>query len=170
VGDLSGLSLAVGVALADWCAESKVEVRLKWPNDVLSPRGDKLAGVLIELLNREGVTFVLIGVGMNLSQAPKEVPHATCLAALTEGHWTRDQVLAGVAEHVRRVWELFEARGMEAFVEPWSRVAWGMGAPLRVQQGEQLVTGEMQGIAPDGALLIRQESGAIARVTSGILV
>lgn len=170
VGDLSGLSLAVGVALSDWCAELKLDVRLKWPNDVLSLRGDKLAGVLIELLNREGVTYVLIGIGMNISHAPPEVPHSTCLATLREYNWTPDQVLSGVAEHLGRAWELFEARGMEAFIARWSKVAWGIGEPIQVQQGECMVSGQMQGIAPDGALLVGQDSGAVIRVTSGILL
>jgi len=46
---LAGLSLAVGVAVADTLRGLGVaEVRLKWPNDVLW-RGHKLGGILVEL-------------------------------------------------------------------------------------------------------------------------
>src|SRR3954471_1030166 len=47
LAELTGLPLAVGVALAEVLALFQVPVQLKWPNDVLKD-GGKLAGVLIE--------------------------------------------------------------------------------------------------------------------------
>ena len=70
---LSGLSLAVGVALIRALNSLGVnDAQLKWPNDVLI-EGKKLAGILIELQgDLEGPSAAVIGVGFNLN-LPKNV-------------------------------------------------------------------------------------------------
>jgi BirA family biotin operon repressor/biotin-[acetyl-CoA-carboxylase] ligase len=65
-GDLSGLSLAVGLALAE---ALHPDIGLKWPND-LWWEGQKLGGILIETANQGPQRFVVIGVGLNLTQPP----------------------------------------------------------------------------------------------------
>lgn len=67
VAGLSGLSLAVGVALVRALRLAGItDARLKWPNDVFLPQG-KLAGILIEVSGDTlGPSQVVIGVGLNL--------------------------------------------------------------------------------------------------------
>lgn len=50
-------------------------VTLKWPNDVLI-NGEKVAGILAEYLGQdeEGISWVTLGVGINISQSPSELP------------------------------------------------------------------------------------------------
>ena len=75
-GQLAGLSLAIGVALANGLEKLGASgIRLKWPNDVLLEcNGDfaKLAGILIELASDRRGTQAIIGIGLNL-QPPGEV-------------------------------------------------------------------------------------------------
>lgn len=76
------LSLAAGLAVLDSVAPliavPPAETGLKWPNDVLA-RGGKLAGILAEVAQ----PFVVLGVGLNVTQAPEEVdPDATSLLDL----------------------------------------------------------------------------------------
>src|SRR5438105_5388845 len=68
--DWSGLSLAVGVALAE---SLHPRIQLKWPNDLwLADR--KLAGILIETASfgegREAQRYAVVGVGINI--APRD--------------------------------------------------------------------------------------------------
>ena len=75
--DWSGLSLAVGISLADSLEPDSTDMRigLKWPNDLWLAgekvkQGDqnysKLAGVLVETASWEGLRYVVIGVGINI--------------------------------------------------------------------------------------------------------
>lgn len=69
---LSGLSLAVGVALIRALRElGLAKAQLKWPNDVLVNQDQqyyKLAGILIELQgDMEGPSAAIIGIGINLN-------------------------------------------------------------------------------------------------------
>src|SRR5690606_38103684 len=67
---LAGLPLAVGVAVAETLAASGIDVRLKWPNDILR-NGDKLAGILIETAvdKHQRTIWAVIGIGINLAQS-----------------------------------------------------------------------------------------------------
>src|SRR5690348_7572810 len=63
-------ALALGGAIAE-LAGPQIELRCKWPNDLLA-NGRKLAGILLESetsANGE-VDFVVLGVGANLASAP----------------------------------------------------------------------------------------------------
>jgi len=66
-GALSGLSLAVGVALARALDRAGYPgVQLKWPNDLVL-RGRKLGGILIEVAGDSlGPSAVVVGVGINV--------------------------------------------------------------------------------------------------------
>ena len=85
--DWSGLSLAVGVSVADSLepgrstgkiANTAPRIGLKWPNDLwlagnnsgrdnrAEPRYSKLAGILVETASWEGLRYVVIGVGINI--------------------------------------------------------------------------------------------------------
>ena len=92
------LSLATGVAVVDAVAPllegTGAEAGLKWPNDVLAGPPDspgKLAGILAEVAR----PFVVIGLGLNVTQAPEEVdgPGATSLLDLGVAAPDRDQLV-----------------------------------------------------------------------------
>ena len=60
------ITLACGVALAEYLASRGVPVQLKWPNDIRI-NGCKLAGILTELVaDRDARQTLVIGVGMNV--------------------------------------------------------------------------------------------------------
>lgn len=75
--DWSGLSLAVGVSVAD-SLEPPVpgktpRIGLKWPNDLwlTTAQGEgKLAGILVETAIWEDMRYVVIGVGINIRPPP----------------------------------------------------------------------------------------------------
>ena len=60
--DWSGLSLAVGLSLAE---SLHTDIQLKWPNDLWVAER-KLAGILIEAATAGGHSQVVIGIGINI--------------------------------------------------------------------------------------------------------
>ncbi|TWO66676.1 biotin--[acetyl-CoA-carboxylase] ligase [Caenimonas sedimenti] len=76
--DWSGLSLAVGVAVAESLHPG---IQLKWPND-LWVHDRKLGGILIETASSgggEGARFAVIGIGLNV--APRDAAGLSTPAA-----------------------------------------------------------------------------------------
>jgi BirA family biotin operon repressor/biotin-[acetyl-CoA-carboxylase] ligase len=115
-GDWSGLSLAVGVSLAE---SLHPRIQLKWPNDLWLD-GRKLAGVLIETASfGEGAgsrRYAVIGVGINLTAraaAGLSTPPAW-LQELLPGAQAGDVVLRLVLPLVQAV-QAFEVFGFAPF-------------------------------------------------------
>lgn len=83
------LPLAAPLAVCEAAEELRpaIECGVKWPNDVLV-EGRKLAGILVEARPQDG--WAVVGVGLNLSISPKELPPdlretAVSLFGLSEG-------------------------------------------------------------------------------------
>jgi len=173
-GALSGLSLAVGVALVRALARLGYEgVQLKWPND-LYLHGCKLGGILIEVIgDRLGPSAVVVGIGLNVRwsaarTAAVDQP-ATGLSERDVGVPSRTTLLAGLLLELRSALEQFADAGFAPFREEWLRYhAWqGRQVTLRVAGGT-VADGEAVGVGEDGALLVRSACG-VERFHSGEL-
>src|SRR4051812_5603381 len=83
------LPLLAGLAVSDAVREvTGLDAPLKWPNDVLvSEYGEhrKVAGLLVELVERPAGTAAVVGVGLNVSSTRGELPVETATSLLLAG-------------------------------------------------------------------------------------
>ena len=169
--DWSGLSLAVGVSLAE---SLHPELRLKWPND-LWLQGRKLGGILIEAATLGAQRYAVIGVGLNVElpepaelrpdAGPVDEAAAVALppvppAALCELLPGRDagQWLAAVVPALVQDLQAFERAGFAAFAARFAARDALAGLELRLSDGQQ---GLAAGVGPDGALRLQTDSGLV---------
>ncbi|WP_083000446.1 biotin--[acetyl-CoA-carboxylase] ligase [Halomonas sp. GT] len=145
VNALEGLSLAVGVVVAQVLEQYEVSPKLKWPNDILlAEKGSelgKLAGILIEVTgDAAGPCEVVIGIGMNLSlpdslRATIDQPVAALFDAKTG--ISRNQLAADMVSGLLDMLAGFESEGFSRWRDEWnSRHAYA-GLPIRIIQGER---------------------------------
>ena len=161
----AGLSLVAGVAVARALEQLGVQgVQLKWPNDVLV-HGNKLAGILVELLPGRGRTpAAVIGIGINVDlPAHAEVPDqagVTDLArALQAPPPARSLVLASVLVELQRLLETYAAAGFAALRGAWQQRNAFADLPVRICSDTDTLEGICSGVDDDGALLLRTEAG-----------
>ena len=171
--DWSGLSLAVGVSLADSLepANGKLPaLQLKWPNDLwLGQR--KLGGILVETANWGDQRYVVIGVGLNVTppeqdfsaassspdgdpQAPSPMP-ATSLQALWPGvdaAWALEAVAAPLVQAVLD----FEREGFSPFRARFTARDALAGRWVKVSDGTE---GTACGVGAYGALSVQTANG-----------
>lgn len=161
---LSGLSLAVGVALAEALERSGARgIGLKWPNDVLA-RGAKLAGILIETQgDMLSHATAVIGVGLNVRAAPSLAEAATvALSELVDAEVDRNRLLAAILVSLDQVLEDFDRHGFAPVREAWqARHVW-QGRPVRVLGGPVPVEGLALGVDAAGVLHVETASGVQA--------
>ena len=125
--DWSGLSLAVGEALAEALDPATpgqpLRLGLKWPNDLLlldlpgagpgaTPAGRKLGGILIETVMAGGQRMAVVGIGLNvLPQATDALSWGyACLQEL-DASLSAPRTLARVAPAVVKALLRFERHG-----------------------------------------------------------
>ncbi|ORA79579.1 biotin--[acetyl-CoA-carboxylase] ligase [Mycobacterium malmoense] len=167
------LSLATGVAVVDAVAPllagTGVEVGLKWPNDVLAD-GRKLAGILAEVAR----PVVVIGLGLNVTQAPEEVdgPGATSLLDLGVAAPDRDELVRGLLRELGRrflAWRL--ARGADwQLASDYRARSLTIGTRVRAHlPGGRELVGTASGVDDQGRLCLETEGETVV-VSAGDVV
>ncbi|TQS99190.1 bifunctional biotin--[acetyl-CoA-carboxylase] ligase/biotin operon repressor BirA [Xanthomonas perforans] len=160
LGQLAGLSLAVGVAVAEalrGCGFA--DVGLKWPNDLLA-RQRKLGGLLIEGGGEmAGNARAVIGLGLNVhmpATAADSIDQPWIdLDTLAGGPVSRDQVTAAVLSGLLPALDLFEAQGLAPFLGRYADLDVLHGRTVQVEEAGTHHRGVALGLAADGALRVQ---------------
>jgi len=160
------LPLLVGIAVAEGVRRvAEVDCTLKWPNDVLVGER-KLAGILVERLERSSGPVAVVGVGINVSLTEDELPVPTATSLEIEGAATTDRtvVLREVLRSLEALfleWRADRGDATRGLVESYVRRCSTLGRQIRVALpgGEQLL-GEATGIDAEGRLEVRTPEGS----------
>lgn len=161
---LDGLSLVLGVAVAEALESQGVSgVGLKWPNDIFIA-GSKLAGILVELQGEleEGLVRVVAGIGLNVHMTDAEGVDqnwSSLVRVMPERQWIRNQLAAAMISAILAAVDEFVENGFAGFRDRWQRRDIFAGKMLVTTQGELSGTG--LGIDDAGNYLISSGSGAI---------
>lgn len=160
VTQLSGLSIAVGVALCELLNAWRVPARLKWPNDLWI--GDrKLGGFLMELQGDvHDAVYVVVGLGLNVKSITLDGINPASIDETPKASWT-DTDTALVIECIERVTHEFPAQDPASLVERFHRVSALTGRQLTVSDGRHERSGVMAGINAEGAMLLMTDDGII---------
>lgn len=167
-GDPPASTLALVAGLAVHEAVSGLlppphRAELKWPNDVLVG-GAKLSGVLLEGL----AGSVVVGIGVNLAQAPDLPDRATAALAAFGPAPDRDLFATALARAFDLELARWRQNGLEPLVRRWLAAAHPLGTPLKVgEPGETPLSGTFAGLTSDGALQLRLADGTTRTVHAG---
>ena len=169
--DWSGLSLAVGLAVAESLHPA---IQIKWPNDLWlwdGRQGRKLAGILIEIAalpdNGNVVTpehIAVIGVGINIAPLAGD-GFATPPAALRELRPDLDApgALALIAPPLTAAVRAFARQGFAPLLTRYAGRDVLAGQQVRCSDGVQ---GRSLGVGPNGALRLLLPDGVLRTITS----
>jgi len=177
-----------------------VDAWLKWPNDLLVGAAKSLAGgsgpaaaggqagrvvppgKLGGILTEAAAGAVVVGIGLNVSTEPGELPPADLGALAATSLWIagspspdRGTLLAAILtvfERRYRAWSSVfgdpERSGLRA---GYTRMCATIGRRVRVElPGGGLLTGLATGVDADGRLLVRTTPGADVPVAAGDVV
>lgn len=150
----AGFSLVVGLMVLECLEEFGCRTVLKWPNDVLSPDGRKLCGILIESIPIGNGRAVLSGIGLNISGEPAEVPGCISLQTLCGRTLAPTALAEKLAGRILNSWTVFLKEGFGPFREDWLKHAFGLGARLRIDTGCEMVEGVFSDVSSGGSIVL----------------
>ncbi|SMF45176.1 BirA family transcriptional regulator, biotin operon repressor / biotin-[acetyl-CoA-carboxylase] ligase [Alteromonadaceae bacterium Bs31] len=160
VAAVEGLSLAVGVAVAQALEGLGCEgLVLKWPNDVLY-KGKKLGGILLELAgDASGEFHVIVGIGLNVRMAKgagAQVDQAwTDLADVGGVSLERNRIIAHLLERLLPMLETYEREGFSQYHSAWEQRNAHLGRTVELESPANTVQGEMLGVTSSGGLRLQ---------------
>ena len=139
----------------------------KWPNDLLLGN-KKLGGVLIEPLTELNQLYFLIGIGLNVISAPRDVP-ATCLEK--EGYFvTAEEAMKEFMPYFFDYYEKYRHSGFDFIKKLWTRHSFKLNEFMHFRGPNTEYKGVFRGITDEGALILDIESGRETLLYSGDVV
>ena len=153
-----GLSFVAALAIREELSRhlAGVPVTLKWPNDILAG-GGKLCGILVEARGQN----VVIGTGVNLLPVEAE-PAGARLPPVS---------LSGLGGGPLLPHDLAESYGRNLLARlgdyEWLRHCAHINGTVKVETGENSVSGHFIDLGDDGAMVLDDGAGSRIRVTTG---
>lgn len=169
------LTLAAGVAAARAIREATgLDARLKWPNDVVTDEGRKLAGILAEASGAGSrLEFAVIGIGVNVAAAtfPADLTsRATSIANELGRDVDRDALQHALVTHLDAEVARLRAGRHAEMLDAWSAASpSARGRAVSWQADGAVRHGVTGGVDEDGALLVHTDSG-LTRLVAGEVV
>jgi BirA family biotin operon repressor/biotin-[acetyl-CoA-carboxylase] ligase len=170
--DVLTLSLAAGLSVQAAIREidSRIDVDLKWPNDLLI-QGKKVCGILTEM-NAEAtrVRYIVAGIGINVNQPsfPKELG-ATSLRLITGSEWSRVELIGALLKSLDREYrELVNSTdAQQSVLQRFAQnSSWVFGKKVRIEENGSAFEGTTEGLDGRGFLQVRTQHN-VRTVLSG---
>jgi len=158
--DVLTLSLAAGLAVhaAIRQIDTRIDVDLKWPNDLLI-EGKKVCGILTEM-NAEAtrVRYIVVGVGINVNQAsfPKELG-ATSLRLTTGSEWSRVELVGALLKSLDHEYRdlISNPDAQQSVLQRFAQnSSWIFGKKVRIEENGASFEGTTEGLDPRGFLQV----------------
>ncbi|WP_028324309.1 biotin--[acetyl-CoA-carboxylase] ligase [Desulfatirhabdium butyrativorans] len=142
-----------------------IDATIKWPNDILFGER-KLSGMLCEMeAETEQVSFVNIGIGINVNNDPTPREPRACSLRTILGH------PVGRVSLLREFLDAFDMTIQrlhpEAIMEEWKSASATLGKRVRIVTPQQATEGKAIDIDSNGNLVIEQENHHLETVFYG---
>lgn len=158
---LEGLSLAVGVEVAEALASMGIDaVSLKWPNDILV-KNKKLGGILLEMTgDPAGVCQLVIGIGINvhMKDADSKIDQQwTSMILESAKPVSRNKLAADMVARVLPMLATYSEKGFSRYADRWRALDAFANQPVNVIAGSEISQGIARGVNDSGALILEYE-------------
>jgi BirA family biotin operon repressor/biotin-[acetyl-CoA-carboxylase] ligase len=142
-----------------------VDVRVKWPNDLLVGER-KICGMLSELeAEADRVAFINVGIGINVNNDPSGIePAATSLKAILGRKVSITDIVAHYLDAFEQRMQTIE---YDQIIEEWKTYTVTLNREVRVVTTRDVFTGKAVDVDDNGALVLKCADGSIQKVLYG---
>ncbi len=175
--EIPRITLLAAVAAAKSIRKSTgLSAMIKWPNDILID-GKKVCGILTEMkAEQDSVDFIILGMGINVTTPAKNLPRGAsslkeelCHAG-NAAELSRVDIVRKVLEALEAEYNTLKENGFKPIIEEWKALSAMLGSRIKVIMQNRTFEGRAHNIDPDGALVVRLDSGVLEKVSSGDIV
>lgn len=148
---------------------SGVRPALKWPNDLIVNEA-KIAGLLAEIVTVDERLAVVVGIGVNLTDAGPANVMSTSLRAESGVTITAPALLDILLEELETRRALLDsAEGQRSLRDEYQRALATLGQMVRVERTHDVVIGKAVGVSEYGELIV-ESNGDVIAISAGDVV
>lgn len=175
--EIPRITLLAAVAIAKAIREvAALDVVIKWPNDIMIDN-KKICGILTEMkAEQDSVNFIILGAGVNVNTPVKQLPKGSTSIKDelsrrgVKGKVSRVELTKKILERLEECYNLMHRKGFEPIIDEWKSLSAMIGSRVRISMQRKVFEGLAHDINPDGALIVRLESGVLEKVSSGDVI
>lgn len=144
-----------------------LDIRLKWPNDVLV-NGQKIAGILLESFNINGVNPLIIGIGININNLPNHIDQSAT-SLVDEGIDILDirYVLDILITNFDKYFDIWQEQTFTAIRTIWLSNAAKLNQEVIISDGRNPVIGIFRDMDDNGNIVIETSDGKKRTMLTG---
>ena len=146
-----------------------IDPMVKWPNDIFIKK-EKLGGILLESVKTEKTTSFVLGIGMNILNAPK-LQHSQdepiSIAELTNKMVNSNDIIFGILESISPATKNFQKLKINEFKNLWSKYDLLADKRVTIESGNNKFCGIARGVGDLGELLVETDDGKMLQFYSG---
>lgn len=145
----------------------KLNVQLKWPNDVLID-SKKVAGILLESISLKEKNYVIIGIGVNIKKTPDIINNSTCIKDCGIEIESPSEFLNILMGKFKTLYEQWKSdNNFSKIRKDWMKRAYNLNKAVIVDDGSARISGIFKGVGSDGAMKIQLASGQYCNIVTG---
>lgn len=167
IEELSSITLAAGVAVAEYLRDKGIAAQLKWPNDVMV-NGKKICGILTELALVENCNsnYIILGIGLNvnmdLSEASAIDKPATSMGIVLGEAFSLDILLKELLSKLQWYIDTWQNGGFAEIKKEWQLNCTHAGKELVITNVKgEVFTAIFDSLGANGELVVRREDGSL---------
>ncbi|MZR30504.1 biotin--[acetyl-CoA-carboxylase] ligase [Sneathiella litorea] len=162
------VALAIHQAITKF-VKPEIDVRLKWPNDVLI-EGHKSAGILLESkMNPDGLMdYVIVGTGLNIATYPEHTDGLPATSLQKVGaDVSVEEMISAYLYAFLDLYKIWKRDGFAPIREKWLAHATGLGEKITVRLTKETLQGVFSGLNENGALILALDTGERKLISAG---
>lgn len=167
----SQITLIAGLCMCETLkAMTGLEASIKWPNDVVINR-KKICGILTEMsAEMEGINYIILGIGVNVNMTvfPEELPYASSLALEGGMEYSRKAIIDDFLERFEKDYNSYkQTPNLAGIKERYEQNCITLHKKVKLIKNAEEIIAEAIGITMDGALKVQYEDDIIEDIVSG---
>lgn len=158
IHQISFLAICALQIVVEKLVEKNVEVKNKWPNDLLI-NNKKCAGILLQSkLNEKNCEFVILGIGLNLVSSPDNVIFEAGNLKEFNVETSPNQMLEKFLDEFEKIYQNYLDFSFKNIRNLWLKNAYKLGEEILIKLDEKEIKGIFEDLDEDGNLILENKN------------
>jgi BirA family biotin operon repressor/biotin-[acetyl-CoA-carboxylase] ligase len=153
------LNVVISLAVLDVLSTYLLDIKVKWPNDIVQNSDGKLGGVLIEnTIRHASIEYSIVGIGLNINQREFKFPRTTSMGLLSGQDWDCWEIFKLLVRAIEKRYIELKKGNANTQKKTYLANLFRMEAWHSYHDGVSF-EGKITGINPEGKLMILDREG-----------